>query len=108
MSTALSCTCKDDTKNLFEAIFGGLSKSEYKDAQDDYNEKMKVIEEKRYHTLKDVQSGKFDDKMIEIEVEDNTPPMLEVFSQGSGMEEMGINMQDVFGGLFPQKERREG
>ncbi|HHY04522.1 MAG TPA: ATP-dependent protease ATPase subunit HslU [Thermoanaerobacterales bacterium] len=96
---------KDDTKNPFEAIFGGLSKSEYKDAQDDYNEKMKVIEEKRYHTLKDVQSGKFDDKMIEIEVEDNTPPMLEVFS-GSGMEEMGINMQDVFGGLFPKKRKK--
>lgn len=46
-----------------------------------------------------------DKELVEIEVEDNTPPMLEVFS-ASGMEEMGINFQDMFGGLFPKRRKR--
>ena len=32
------------------------------------------------------------------------PPMVEVFS-GTGMEEMGINMADLFGGMLPKKTR---
>lgn len=31
--------------------------------------------------------------------------MLEVFS-GTGVEEMGINFQDIFGGIFPKKKKR--
>ncbi|MEW6107402.1 MAG: ATP-dependent protease ATPase subunit HslU, partial [Bacillota bacterium] len=46
-----------------------------------------------------------EDMMIEVTVEDQTPPMLEVFS-GAGVEEMGINMQDLFGGLLPRRQRR--
>ena len=42
---------------------------------------------------------------MEVEVEDSTPPMIEVFS-GTGMEEMGINMADLFGGMFPKRKRR--
>lgn len=33
-------------------------------------------------------------------------PMLEVFS-GQGMEEMGMNMKDMFGNLFPKKTREK-
>jgi len=49
--------------------------------------------------------GELDSHQVEIEVEDNTPPMLEVFT-GSGMEEMGINLQDMFGNLFPKRVKR--
>ncbi len=42
--------------------------------------------------------------MVELEVEDSNPPMVEVFS-GTGMEEMGINMADLFGGMLPKKTR---
>ena len=40
-------------------------------------------------------------------MEDNKPPMLEVFT-GSGMEEMGINLQDMLGGLIPKKNAAAG
>ena len=40
--------------------------------------------------------GELENDHIEIEVEDSSPPMLEVFS-GSGVEEMGINLQDMMG-----------
>jgi len=38
-------------------------------------------------------------------VEDTRPPIMEVFS-GQGMEQMGINLQDLFGGIFPKRMRR--
>ena len=50
-------------------------------------------------------AGELEDTIIEVSIEDKTPPMLEVFS-GAGVEEMGINMQDLFGGAFPGKTRR--
>ena len=52
-----------------------------------------------------LRNGEVDDHPVEIEVEDNTPPMLEVFT-GSGMEEMGINLQDMFGSFFPKRVKK--
>ena len=38
-------------------------------------------------------------------MEDHRPPVLEVFS-GAGVEEMGINLQDLFGNLLPKRKQR--
>lgn len=92
------------TKNPFEAILGRMSHESYDD-ETDYNEQLSAAREKQRITIDNLRKGLLDDELIEIEVEDNTPPMLEVFS-GSGMEEMGINMQDIFGGLLPKKKKR--
>jgi ATP-dependent HslUV protease ATP-binding subunit HslU len=96
---------KHGTKNPFEAIFGGLSKSDYHYEEEDFNEKVRSVRERRKEILRDLQEGKLEKELIEIEVEDSAPPMLEVFS-GSGMEEMGINIQDLFGGLFPKRRKK--
>jgi len=40
-----------------------------------------------------------------VELEDHTPSMLEVFT-GSGMDEMGINLQDLLGGMLPKKKKK--
>ncbi len=52
-----------------------------------------------------LQAGKLEERTVEVEVEDTASPMLEVFS-GAGMEEMGINMADLFEGMLPKKSRR--
>jgi ATP-dependent HslUV protease ATP-binding subunit HslU len=43
--------------------------------------------------------------MIEIEVEENRFMTLPIFSS-AGMEEMGMNLQDMLGGMFPKQRRR--
>jgi len=53
-----------------------------------------------------LEAGELEDQVVEIEVEDNSVPTLEVFS-GQGVEEMGINFQDIFGGLLPKKQKEE-
>ena len=49
--------------------------------------------------------GELEDQVVEIEVDDSSPGMIEVFS-GGGMEELGVNLQDVLGGMLPRKKRR--
>ncbi|MEW5762889.1 MAG: ATP-dependent protease ATPase subunit HslU [Bacillota bacterium] len=49
--------------------------------------------------------GELESEYIEIEIEEATPPMLEVFS-GSGVEELGINLQDLLGNVLPKRRKR--
>ncbi len=49
--------------------------------------------------------GKLDNRYVELEVSQQSIPMIEVFSS-AGMEEMEFNMKEVFGNLFPQKKKR--
>lgn len=91
--------------NPFEAIFSGTSKSNQPEDDIDFEEKSSKAKARQKEILKNIQDGKLDKELVEIEVEDHSPPMLEVFS-GSGMEEMGINMADMFGGLFPKRKKK--
>jgi ATP-dependent HslUV protease ATP-binding subunit HslU len=51
-------------------------------------------------------AGELDDRDVEIEVSaDSASPMLQVFGPG-GMEEMGVNLQDMFGNLGGKKRKK--
>ncbi len=52
-----------------------------------------------------LKGGKLNDKYVEIETVDRTLPMVEIFS-ASGLEEMDINIKDMFGSLFPKKKKQ--
>lgn len=51
-----------------------------------------------------LRDGKLDERFVDIEVVDHARPMVEVFSN-LGMEEMDINLKDMFGGMFPQRTK---
>ena len=44
-------------------------------------------------------------EMIQVEVDEQTPSMFDML-QGSGMEQMGMNMQDAFSNLMPKKTKK--
>ncbi len=48
---------------------------------------------------------KLDERMVELEISQRAVPMVEIFS-AAGMEEMDINIKDIFGNLFPKKSRK--
>jgi ATP-dependent HslUV protease ATP-binding subunit HslU len=52
-----------------------------------------------------LRAGKLDDRMIEMDVQAQGGPMLEVFS-GQGMEEVGINLRDMLSNLMPGRTRK--
>jgi ATP-dependent HslUV protease ATP-binding subunit HslU len=61
-------------------------------------------ENKRRQILEMIESGKLDDQIITIEIEESAGPKLEIFG-AAGMEEMGMNFSDMFSGLFPKKKK---
>ncbi len=48
---------------------------------------------------------KLDERIVDLETTQRAIPIVEIFS-GSGMEEMDINVKDMFGNLFPKKTRK--
>jgi ATP-dependent HslUV protease ATP-binding subunit HslU len=52
-----------------------------------------------------LRAGRLDDRVVEIETQQQAMPMLEVFS-GQGMEEMGINLKDMLSNLMPGRTKR--
>ncbi|HEY8560576.1 MAG TPA: ATP-dependent protease ATPase subunit HslU [Pyrinomonadaceae bacterium] len=52
-----------------------------------------------------LRNGEFDERLIEIETQDRSNAMID-FVGGQGMEEMGVNLRDMFGNLFPSKTVR--
>ncbi|MBI3752429.1 MAG: ATP-dependent protease ATPase subunit HslU [Deltaproteobacteria bacterium] len=52
-----------------------------------------------------LKEGKLDDRLVEIETTEQKMPMIEIFSAG-GMEEMDMNIKDMFANMFPKKTKR--
>jgi ATP-dependent HslUV protease ATP-binding subunit HslU len=69
---------------------------------DDFEDKPNRTREKLREQLR---SGELDDRQIEIETQDRSNTMID-FVGGQGMEEMGVNLRDMFGNLFPSKTVR--
>lgn len=53
-----------------------------------------------------LEKGEIENRVIEIEVDENIQPTVEVFSN-SGIEGMGINFKDILGRMFPQKRKKQ-
>jgi ATP-dependent HslUV protease ATP-binding subunit HslU len=52
-----------------------------------------------------LKAGKLNDKYVEVEIVDRNLPIVEIFS-ASGLEEMDVNIKDMFGSLFPKKKKQ--
>jgi ATP-dependent HslUV protease ATP-binding subunit HslU len=52
-----------------------------------------------------LKKGKMDKRYVELETSARATPMIEIFSS-SGIEEMEFNMKEVFGNIFPGKNKR--
>ena len=51
-----------------------------------------------------LRSGSLDERMVELELSASQMPLMQVMGPFS-MEEMGINLQEVFGNILPKKEK---
>jgi ATP-dependent HslUV protease ATP-binding subunit HslU len=51
-----------------------------------------------------LRTGRLDDRMIELETQQQAAPMVEVLS-GQGMEEMGINLRDMLSNILPSRTK---
>lgn len=89
-------------RNPFEMIFGnnGNNTQEQDDPEPDTG-----VAERRRKIKFDLLSGKLEDDIIEIDVEDTAPNMMDMFA-GQGNDQMGMNMQEMFGSLLPRRTKK--
>jgi ATP-dependent HslUV protease ATP-binding subunit HslU len=52
-----------------------------------------------------LRAGKLDERKVQLETQQQTMPIVEIFS-GQGMEEMGIHLKEMLSGVLPSKTRR--
>ncbi|OMC69576.1 HslU--HslV peptidase ATPase subunit [Paenibacillus odorifer] len=89
-------------KNPFEMIFGGNSAQE--DSKEDAEQDGSLSERRRGVRFK-LLAGQLEDDIIEIDVEDTAPTMMDMFA-GQGNDQMGMNMQEMFGSLLPKRTKK--
>ncbi|BBP89333.1 hypothetical protein BsIDN1_29510 [Bacillus safensis] len=90
-------------KNPFEMLFGG---SDEDDRDRDHSNEEVELESTRKRIAHQLAMGELEDHYVTIEVEEQQPSMFDML-QGSGMEQMGMNMQDALGNLMPKKKKTQ-
>ncbi len=78
-------------------------------AESQNNESNSVVEETNKETRErfreKLKAGKFDERIIELDVPSDSIPAMQVFGPIS-LEEMGVNLQDLFGNILPKKLKK--
>ncbi len=74
-------------------------------SQPEPDDDMEVAQRTREKFRKMLRNGRLNDREVEIETQVSSMPVVEVFSP-AGMEEMDINLKDMFSNLFPGKTKR--
>lgn len=88
-------------RNPLEMLFGGQS-------QDNADKEEQVEQDivlRRNEIREKLLRGELEDRQIEIEVEDNAPSMFDMLA-GQGNEQIGLNMQELFGNFLPKKTKK--
>ncbi|WP_165995384.1 ATP-dependent protease ATPase subunit HslU [Bacillus sp. Cs-700] len=89
-------------KNPLEMLFGnqGQEETANQSASEDQS-----IASRRKQMAQQLALGELEDRMITVEVEEQNNSMMDMF-QGAGMEQMGMNMQDMLGNIMPKKKKK--
>ncbi len=89
-------------KNPLEMLFGAANQAQEDNEPSNDEESLR---EKRKRIAHQLALGELEDHYVTIEVEEQQPSMFDML-QGSGMEQMGMNMQDALGSLMPKRKKK--
>ncbi|TJY43197.1 ATP-dependent protease ATPase subunit HslU [Cohnella pontilimi] len=88
-------------RNPLEMLFGGGGGA----ANEEPEPADPAIQEKRREAKAKLTAGQLENEMVEIEVEDAAPSMMDMFA-GPGQEQMGQNMQEMLGQFLPKRRKK--
>ncbi|WP_431799396.1 HslU--HslV peptidase ATPase subunit [Halobacillus andaensis] len=89
-------------KNPFEMLFQQGDQETYQSEQSDEDSD---TESKRSRIKHQLELGELEDHMVTVEIEESQSSMFDML-RGSGMEQMGMNMQDAFSQFMPKKKKK--
>ncbi|HLR01580.1 MAG TPA: HslU--HslV peptidase ATPase subunit [Virgibacillus sp.] len=93
---------KNTSKNPLEMLF---SNPDEEDSDEDESSKDEDIKNKRKRIEHQLALGELEDYYVTVDIEEVPPSMFDML-QGSGMEQMGMNMQDTLGQFMPKKSKK--
>ncbi|CAM3702813.1 HslU--HslV peptidase ATPase subunit [Mesobacillus zeae] len=93
---------KHGYKNPLDMLFGGSNSQQ---EQEPESAEESNLVDRRKSVEQKLSQGELEEELVTIEVEEQAPSMFDML-QGSGMEQMGMNMQDALGGLIPKKRKK--
>lgn len=91
-------------RNPFEMLFGNANQNSSSGSEPQEEDSSELNEKRRQVRFK-LLAGQMEDDIVEIDVEDNAPNMFDMFA-GQGNDQMGMNMQEMFGNLLPHRTKR--
>ncbi|WP_096435417.1 ATP-dependent protease ATPase subunit HslU [Alteribacter populi] len=94
---------ENNYKNPFEMIFGGNQENQQEVSQEQQEEE--TLHDRRRRMAHKLALGELEDHIVTVEVEEQQGNFMDMF-QGSGMEQMGMNMQEMLGGMVPKKKKK--
>ncbi|WLD95145.1 HslU--HslV peptidase ATPase subunit [Alkalihalobacillus sp. AL-G] len=89
-------------KNPLEMLFGNQQES---DPTESSQSEEQQVATKRKQIAHQLALGELEDRYVTVEVEEQQQGMMDMF-QGAGLEQMGMNMQDMLGNLMPKKKKK--
>ena len=87
------------SQNPLGKLFGNVEDNKVEETVEDTQKPGREFVRKR------LESGKLENEIIELEVQDAAKPMVGMFS-GSSLEGMGDNLQDMIGSLIPKRFKK--
>ncbi|KZE38168.1 Clp protease [Bhargavaea cecembensis] len=86
-------------QNPWEMLLGQMQD------RSDEEEEDASVRMKRSEIRAELKAGRLEDRKVMVEVTENLPSLFDGM-QGSGMEQMGMNMQDALSNLMPKKKKK--
>lgn len=89
-------------RNPLEMLFGGGGSAAQQEEAEPVDPELSG---RRADLLAKLESGALENEIVEVEVEDQTPSMMDMFSI-PGQEQMGQNMQEMLSQFMPKKRKK--
>jgi ATP-dependent HslUV protease ATP-binding subunit HslU len=94
------------TEKLLDMLLPPLSKKQKAVGEMEEGDELELRHQRTREKLRSqLLEGKMDDRQVEIDIQSDSLPMMQIFSPG-GIEEMGLNLQEIFGGMMPKKVKK--
>jgi ATP-dependent HslUV protease ATP-binding subunit HslU len=91
-------------QNPLSLFFPSVANKEIPESDDDLRERHAGNQMNRSILRARLRKGELENETVEVEV-DERPKVMDIFS-ASGMEELGVNFQDVLSNVFPRQKKR--
>ncbi len=93
-------------ERLLDILLPPISKADEKENQVNETDELRAKWNRTREKLREqLRSGQLDERNVELEVSSENFPMMQIISP-MGVEEMGMNLQDLLGPMFPKKIKK--